>query len=385
MKPTIYMALTHDWALRGNGTGDIEQIQFEPMRKLLRIYARAEIRTTFLPDVMQQLRFRQLEGENPELKALADKWDEHVTEAFRRGHDIQLHVHPQWCGATYESGAWKLRSDWSILNYEQSAAYEMLFESKQYLERLLRAANPTYKTIAFRAGALAVAPSNHLLGSLVKLGIELDVSLAAGLHFRTPDIQLDFRDCEETFLPFYPDLQDARKVSERQEQIVCVPLHHFHGSRTGVFGSNLTIAQRKLFHRGSSASESGNAGTEQSNEAAKSKASGPNLASMYEKGIAPLLRRKYLISDTSRLTYPLLKELISSIRRSARDTGLQKVPIVLTNHPKEIVDYAPIERFVQDLAQSEDVRFITLSEIAREISAGEIYVRQAKIPASHHS
>ena len=37
MKPTIYLALTHDWELRGDGSGDIEEIQFAPMGRLLAI------------------------------------------------------------------------------------------------------------------------------------------------------------------------------------------------------------------------------------------------------------------------------------------------------------------------------------------------------------
>src|SRR5438552_5548626 len=101
MKPTIFLALTHDWELRGDGSGDIEQIQFAPLRKLLEIYRKHNARTTLLPDVMQQLRFRQLEGKYPKLKPLADSWDEHVREAFRHGHDVQLHLHPQWLSAEY--------------------------------------------------------------------------------------------------------------------------------------------------------------------------------------------------------------------------------------------------------------------------------------------
>src|SRR5881227_1257734 len=105
-KLTIHLALTHDWELRGDGSGDIEQIQFAPMRTLLEIYRRHGVATTFLPDLMQQLRFRALAANYPELKITADSWDEHAREAFRRGHDIQLHLHPQWLDAQYEYGRW---------------------------------------------------------------------------------------------------------------------------------------------------------------------------------------------------------------------------------------------------------------------------------------
>src|SRR5258708_39705358 len=99
MKPTIYLALTHDWELRGDGSGDIEQIQFAPLRRLLQIYAKWSVRTTILPDVMQQLAFRRSENAHPELKSQGDSWDQHLREAFLQHHDIQLHLHPQWLNA----------------------------------------------------------------------------------------------------------------------------------------------------------------------------------------------------------------------------------------------------------------------------------------------
>ena len=171
MKTTIYLALTHDWELRGDGSGDIEEIQFAPLQRLLAIYKKAGARTTFLPDVMQQLSFRSLQDEHAELKRNADSWDEHAQEAMRQGHDIQLHLHSQWSDAKYENGRWKLRGDWSLLNYDPDAATRMISDCKRYLENVLRSVNPQYRCVAFRASALALAPSAHLLSSLAALGI----------------------------------------------------------------------------------------------------------------------------------------------------------------------------------------------------------------------
>ena len=56
MMPTIHLALTHDWELRGDGSGDIEQIQFAPLRQLMKIYAKFGARTTILPDVSNSSR-----------------------------------------------------------------------------------------------------------------------------------------------------------------------------------------------------------------------------------------------------------------------------------------------------------------------------------------
>jgi hypothetical protein len=356
MTPTIHVALTHDWELRGNGSGDIEEIQFRPLRVLLDIYKKAGVKTTFMPDVMQQLTFRDLEHKHPELKRLADRWDDHVREAFVQGHDIQLHLHPLWLGATYRDGRWELTLDWSILNYEENDAFEMLRKGKQYLEDLLKPLDASFRCRSFRAGALAIAPSDHLMTSLIKLGIVLDVSLAPGMFFETPDIQLDFRNCDEEFLPFYPNLNDARRVSDKEEDIVCVPIHHFHGSRVGVLRSNATNARRKL-----------TAPSEQSTALQPDKRSSSLLSKAYEKGLVPLGQRKYLMVDTARLSYPLLRESIRSMRRLADESGWTDIPIVLTNHPKEIIDYSPLERFLNNLLGSENVKFITLRQLSEGI------------------
>ena len=73
-----------------------------------------------------------------------------------------------------------------------------------------------------------------------------------------------------------------------------------------------------------------------------------------------------------------MEEMIRSIRRGARETGLPKLPVVITNHPKDIRDWSGLERFVGDCAGAEDIEFITLSEIAGKFRGGEFQVRTAE-------
>ena len=368
MKPTIYLALTHDWELRGDGSGDIEQIQFAPLRSLLEIYRKHNARTTFLPDVMQQVRFRQLESEHSELKSWADKWDGHVREAFRQGHDIQLHLHPQWRDGRYQNGRWHLNGDWSILNYNHDAAYAMLAAGKEYLENLLRPIDLSYRCIAFRAGALAAAPSDHLFKSLVSLGIQLDVSIAGGLFVNDRNLQLDYRDCEEDFLPFYPDMGDARKVSGSSEAIVCVPLNHFYGSRRAVTRQNISLAANRISKGAPRQPREQRINDQKSDGQSR-------LVFAFDKLVKPVLKRKYFVSDTGRLNYRLMQEMLGSIRQRARQSGLPQVPVVLTNHPKDIRDLAAIERFVGEMSRAEDIKFLTLTEMYRNLRSGEFQVR----------
>ena len=369
MTPTIHLALTHDWELRGDGSGDIEAIQFAPMRRLLAIYKKFGARTTFLPDVMQQVRFRSLQKQHDNLRRDADRWDEHAREAYHAGHDIQLHLHSQWSDARHEDGKWNLNGAWSLLKYDRDRAARIIAESKIYLEELLSAIDSAYRCVAFRASALALAPSSHLLSTLAELGLEIDVSMAAGFHLNNETLQLDYRNCEETFLPYYPRMDDARYVSDKREPVVCVPLNHFYGSRREVTRQNLALATARVSRRaGASAPPTSRAQLD-------TQTSG--VARVYEKLIAPVIKRKYFVSDLSRLNYSLMSEMLASIRERARESGLSKVPVVLTNHPKDIRDWDGIERFVGEAAEADDIEFITLSQIADKVKDGAFAVRLA--------
>jgi hypothetical protein len=380
MKPTIYLAFVDDWELSGNGAGDIEELQFRPMRELVKIYNAHGVRGSFNAEMMQQLTFRRFQDEHAELKDLADAWDEHVRDAFGQGHDIQLHIHPQWSEASYEGDAWRLAGDWSILNYEAGDAQGMLAAGKEYLENLLRTIDAGYRCISFRAGAWCIAPSPHILGLLAGLGIVFDMSIVGGLYYDTKNIKLDYKNCEEDFLPFYPRMEDARRVSSKPEKIICVPTNHFYGSRRQSLKHHASLAWQKA--KGLRGAQR----TLATKDVRSVEAYGQEWAQtahasawtrLYEKGIVPYLRGKHLISDLAQLDYALLREMLQSIRRRARESGLQQVPVILENHTKDVRDFSHIERFVEDVSRADDIRCVTLTELAQGLLGGKFQIRTA--------
>src|ERR1044071_1135014 len=379
MKPTIYLAFVDDWELSGNGSGSPRGLQFRPMRELVKIYNAHGVRGSFNAEVMQQLTFRKFENEYPELKALADEWDESVRETYRQGHDIQLHIHPQWQNAEYEKGQWRLTGDWSILNYEADEAYQMMRAGKDYLENLLRPVNPDYACVSFRSGSWCIAPSPHMLSLLVKLGIVFDMSIVGGVRYETKNITLDYTNCDEDFLPYYPVMTDARRVSDEREPIISVPTNYFYGSRRQVFKHHLGKAVGKIKQRVAPASatpKSSRSVEAYGHEWAQTRHAS-RLLRVYEKGIVPYLKGKHLISDIAQLDYALLREMLQSIRRRARASGLSDVPVILENHTKDVQDFSDNERFVKDVSQADDIKCLTLSELARELQNGKFQIRTA--------
>jgi hypothetical protein len=378
MKPKIHLALTDDWELRGNGSGDIERLQFHPMRELARIYRAHHVRASFNAELMQQLTFRKFQDEHPELKPLADAWDDIVRETFQQGFDIQLHIHPQWRDAKYEDGRWNLTADWSLLKHDAAAVYQMIAAGKEYLESLLRPIDSSYRCISFRAGAWCIAPSAHLLGHLAKLGIVFDMSIVGGLFFDTRNIKLDYTQAEEDFLPFYPRMDDARKISHQQEEIICVPTHHFYGSRRQVFKHHLSVAWRKAKQKITPATaQAKSPGGESYYQEWGQTNHRSSLNRLYDKGLVPYLKGKHLISDVAQLDDALLREMLQSIRDRAKRSGLAEVPVILTNHSKDIRDFTPIERFIGEAAQADEIEFLTLTDFARKLQAGVFPIKCA--------
>jgi len=362
MQPVIYLAFVDDWEVRGNGTGDPRVLQFEPMRKLVNIFNAHGIRGSFNVEVMQQLAYRSLQERFPELKVIADEWEQVVLESFRQGHDIQLHLHPQWRDATYEGhGNWKLSGDWSILNYPKHEIKAMVASGKQYLENLLRKVNPAYACVSFRAGAWCAAPSDSLLPVLSELGFLFDISIVAGIKCDTPQIKLDYTRCEESFAPYYPDMRDARRVSRSVEPIVCIPTNTFPGPGLALAFMKLRQRIQKLAKRNTvttKPSSRGRSGDEWSNK-------GDSGALGTIRG----LLKRYLIgqseiSDLAQLNYAMMRRMMANIRRQAARSGLARVPVILENHTKDIHDFSDIERFVAAVVRSQDVKAATLTAIA---------------------
>jgi hypothetical protein len=377
MEPRIHLAFVDDWEVRGNGSGDPRVLQFEPMRRLTNVYQKFGIRGSFNAEVMQQITYRNLQGSFPELKAVADEWEELVTDSFRHGHDIQLHLHPQWICAEYDGQCkWNLRGDWSIVNYSSQQVRTLLLSGKQFLETLLRKVDPSYSCVSFRAGSWCAAPSDSLFPILAELGFVFDMSIVAGIRYDTRRVKLDYTQCEEPFLPYYPQMSDARRVSRTFEPMVCVPTNSFRVSSMALLQRDLGKARRALRLKMKRPGGIPAASSRGRNE------DWTNRGESGSVGFARRMVKRYFrgetyISDLSNMKYPMMLRMMDNIRKRAAESGLEHVPVILENHTKDVRDFSDIERFVAAVAHSADVKTVTLTEIANGLRNGSFTVRTA--------
>ncbi len=118
------IVLTVDYEIFGNGSGDVRQHIVEPAERMARICERLWIAPlTIFFEAEEYLAFErhaaELEtslGYDP-----AALIREQVASLVRRGHQFQLHLHPQWYGARFQDDRWLLRPEMETV--------DQLFES----------------------------------------------------------------------------------------------------------------------------------------------------------------------------------------------------------------------------------------------------------------
>lgn len=369
----IALVLVDDWELRGDGSGDMRRIQFDTMRALAKIYEDEGLRGSFNAECMQQLYHLKFGAEHPELARLAEEWEQVVLDVYARGHDVQLHVHSQWDGARYEQGRWRLTGDWSILNYSREAMTRMISECRDYLEALIRRIDPAYRCLSYRSGSWAIAPNDDVLSVLAELGVVFDMSIASGIYYDNAVIRLDYRDCEEKLLPYYPRMTDARRVAAAPQPIISVPTFSFVPSRWSVLKQDFDALQKRagrLFKRKAPAP---------GGSAPKQPEAVVDYA-VWERSLKSQLLRRLTkapkIADLSALSFDMMVEMIASIRNCAAASGLGRVPIILENHTKDITDFTDMRRFARYVAAQDDLEVITLRQLGERLEAGEYPIRQ---------
>lgn len=194
--PRVRCLITFDYELfHGRNFGDGEDVLFAPTARIFETCAELQVSATFFPDVCCAWWHR----EHGEL-AFAERFEQQMMEAVRRGHDVQLHLHPHWLQCSRVDGGFVFdpgrmyphELGWGPGDDEAPA---VIRRGVQYLERLLKPIDPAYRCKAFRAGSLALQPQEgELLRALWAAGIRLDSSVAKGVLAATDTHRLDYRD-----------------------------------------------------------------------------------------------------------------------------------------------------------------------------------------------
>ena len=347
-----YVVISLDYEIFGNGTGDVRQHMIDPTDRMARIADRYEIPLTVFVDMEEVMAFERhaskLEsscGYNP--YTLVRRQVEDLTG---RGHDTQLHLHPQWYQANFASGQWQLD--------ETKATVDSLFEShgetseyigsrKAALEEL--AGSSAKPVSVYRAGAFSAQPGTKLIPALVDNEFKIDSSVVHGLQYRDEHVHLDYRPAPAGKTVWR--VQDDVAVEDARGSLWEVPITSKPGRRL----NQLTFGRLKAKFS-------------------------PNVPKAQQSRLVRQLGvKKQPVQMVKFLWQPVPLKFdfhnVSSRRLLSWMANVPKPPpgnldvVVLIGHSKEHLDDAMFDRLLAGLKNEPDTRVASFGEIARMLPA----------------
>lgn len=205
---------TVDYEIHGNGDGCPYSLMVEPTYRILDLFDRYDAKLTIMAEVAEILKFKEYKEEYGSDDYHYEAIAEQLREAVRRGHDVQLHIHPSYFNARHQNGRWL--QDWQEYNLA-GLPFErldyMIRSGKHYLEELLKPVSPTYQCIAFRAANWAVSPSHNVVRALVNNGFSIETSVFK-YGRRDGIVSFDYSNAPSNLIPWPADVNDICKRSD---------------------------------------------------------------------------------------------------------------------------------------------------------------------------
>lgn len=196
----IHCIFTLDYEIFGNGTGSLMELVFDPAEQLRDIFRRWNARLVVFVEVAELEKIEAF-GSDPAIGLVKRQ----IQDLHRDGHEIGLHLHPQWCNAHYEQGRWFLdESEYNLCTLSAARISQIVERSLVYLRHALNRSG--FAPLSFRAGNWLFQPTEHAAPALAQRGIRIDSSVFKGglQHGRN----LDYRPalCNGYYWPFKGDV-----------------------------------------------------------------------------------------------------------------------------------------------------------------------------------
>ncbi len=159
---------------------------------------------------------------------LAARMEAQWRDAVARGHDVQMHLHPNWLpelGARLEGGRY-LWNELLTRADDHPDLVSVIAHLKRMLEQIIRPVDPRYETVAFRAGGWEAQPFRRLAEALRANAMWCDSSVYHG--GRQPGVYHDYSCPRHTHQPWFASHADPQLQAPPAERgIVELPVVTF--------------------------------------------------------------------------------------------------------------------------------------------------------------
>lgn len=193
MKKKVILSFDYELFF-GERSGTVLKSLIEPTNILLDTMESVGFRGNFFIDVLMIKYLRQNKDERSirDLKLI----EAQICDMVRRGHRIELHLHPHWVDAKYNGdGTWDFGDfhHYSLSSFCEKEIITMFQDGVDYLNKIGSEIDPNYRVCAFRAGGWAIQPFKNLKKAFTLSGIRIDSSSARGIYVKNDNSYYDFR------------------------------------------------------------------------------------------------------------------------------------------------------------------------------------------------
>lgn len=181
----IEFVFTLDYEIFGDGSGSLKEHVLEPAKSLLKLFQEWNAHFVLFVEAAE-LEVINNEKSDPAILSVLEQ----VHEFYRSGHEIGLHLHPQWYRAKRESGKWRLDiSEYNLCLLPEDRIRQIIARSIAFLRQVLKSHD--YSPFSFRAGNWLFQPTQTVARVLSEYGIRIDSSVFKGGFL--PDFGIDYR------------------------------------------------------------------------------------------------------------------------------------------------------------------------------------------------
>ena len=223
----FHIIIALDYEISGDGTGDVYHHVLEPTWTLFDVCQQHEAKLTIMVEIGEVWAFEKTEncgfgehlGYDPGVEIRRQ-----LVEAVQRGHDVQLHLHPQWINARWENRRWVLDyAHYHLTDFGHGEVVTLLRRAKEDLETSLRPHCPDYECIGFRAGQWNTEPSRPYLAALRAAGLKSDTSVFKWGSANNGAVTYDYRNAHSNVHAWYAHDDNINQPSSG-EGILEVPI-----------------------------------------------------------------------------------------------------------------------------------------------------------------
>jgi len=347
-----HLVLSLDYEIFGNSCGDVRQHMIEAAERMARICDKFGMPLTVFFEVEEYLAFAC------EREKLIDAWGydpaaEIRTQALdliRGGHDLQLHLHPEWVGAVFEDNHWRLRPEKRTVDSlfdSQEEVSTYIGERKAVIDSFYQEAGSGRRVRAYRAGAFCAQPGHKLLQALADNGIFIDSSVVKGMVTEDEQVLLDFSGAPENRRHWR--VSDDVACEDVSGQVTEIPIYSRMGRRIQ------QLTPRRLL-----AKFSGNVPKDKQREMVKQLGIGRTPVSALR-----FLRQRFPIKlDFHNMSSG---QMLRWIRQAPPAPDGDHDVLVLIGHSKEHRDDADFERFLAAVAAEPTLEVVSMSNLAERL------------------